>query len=269
MIKARLTQTLLLLSRTWGGARLAGAFLLAWIAGMIAVPIVLWVLGPTALPWTVSATVLLQLTAVLATLWSAWTPAEVARMASIIVVGAWFVEYFGSHTGWLFSVYDYTNLLHPQIGHVPLLVPLAWLMMLPTAWAVSNLLTGRTRGPAFVFTSALAFTAWDLFLDPQMVAWGAWTWAESGGYYGIPWHNFAGWILSASLLTALAQPRPVPVRPLLVIYTVTWVLQTIGLGIFWNAPGPALWGFLGMGVFVILCWQVLIRTQSTPQRLPA
>jgi hypothetical protein len=52
------------------------------------------------------------------------------------------------------------------------LVPLAWLMMLPPAWAVARLVAGGP-GIAFILTAALAFTAWDLFLDPQMVAWGA------------------------------------------------------------------------------------------------
>ena len=42
---------------------------------------------------------------------------------------------------------------------LPLLVPLAWLMMLPPAWAVSQRITGRVSGVAFVAVSALAFTS--------------------------------------------------------------------------------------------------------------
>src|SRR5690606_41755819 len=31
----------------------------------------------------------------------------------------------------------------------------------------------------FILVSALALTVWDLFLDPQMVAWGFWIWERS------------------------------------------------------------------------------------------
>jgi hypothetical protein len=113
----------------------------------------------------------------------------------------------------------------------------------------------RLNPGRFVGVSALAFTAWDLFLDPQMVAWGFWVWAEPGGYFGIPWINFVGWAGSAALLTFLARPLSPSIRPLLVIYTVTWLLQTVGQWLFWPMPGPALCGFVAMGIFVLLAWR--------------
>jgi hypothetical protein len=39
------------------------------------------------------------------------------------------------------------------------------------------------------------------------------------------------------------------------IYTLTWILQVVGLGIFWGQPGPALIGFVAMGAWVILFWK--------------
>jgi putative membrane protein len=135
---------------------------------------------------------------------------------------------------------------------VPLLIPLAWLMMLPPAWAVGSWLSGTDRGLRFVLVSAGAFTAWDLFLDPQMVAWGYWQWATPGGYFGIPWLNFGGWFLSSALITLVARPSALPIKPLLLIYIITWLLQSIGQALFWAMPGPALVGFLVMGSFVLL-----------------
>jgi hypothetical protein len=40
----------------------------------------------------------------------------------------------------------------------------------------------------------------------------------------------------------------------MIIYTLTWAFQAIGLGIFWAQPGPAVVGFLCMGLFVGWSW---------------
>ena len=107
----------------------------------------------------------------------------------------------------------------------------------------------------------LAFTAWDLFLDPQMVGWGYWVWAEPGGYFGIPWINFFGWFVASALITFAVRPQQPPITPLLAIYTITWFLQTVGQALFWNMLGPALVGFVGMGIFVVL--SIRSRTQQS------
>jgi len=258
--RAELTSPGWQMLRHWEVSPLTGALLLAWFMSMVLLPILLWTVGPAALPWMASMTVILQLLCVLAVLANAWPFAELARAAAIVFVGAWLIEWAGSKTGFIFGAYDYTNLFLPQLAGVPLIVPLAWLMMLPPAWAVGQALTRRTDGAAFLIASAVAFTAWDLFLDPQMVAWGAWVWPNGGGYFGIPWHNFAGWIAGALLLTALIRPRTVPVRPLLIVYSLTWALQSIGLGLFWQLPEPALCGFLVMGVLTISAWLKFHRT---------
>lgn len=237
-----------------GLSPLTGGLLLAWAASMVLLPIFLWTVGPSALPWSAGITVILQLLCVVAVLARSWTPAALARTLLTVFAGAWLIEWAGSKTGLIFGEYDYTNLFRPQLAGVPLIVPLAWLMMLPPAWAVAQALTRRTNGVAFLLVSAVAFTAWDLFLDPQMVAWGAWVWQQGGGYFDIPWHNFAGWIAAALLLTVLVRPRSVPVRPLVVVYSLTWALQSIGLGLFWQLPGPALCGFLVMGALMIAAW---------------
>lgn len=240
----------------------ATALLAAWMLSMISVPIAIWTFGTVAIPSAIALTVALQSICVLAILKAQHTWSQVARVATTVVVGAWAIEWTGSQHGYLFGQYDYTNLLAVQVADVPVLIPVAWLMMLPPAWAVGQVLSGRTSGTRFVVLSALAFTAWDLFLDPQMVSWRVWIWREPSGYYGIPWHNFFGWFVAAALLTIAARPSAVPLRPLLLVYTLTWALQTVGLSLFWGMPGPALWGFLAMGTFVILSWREIGRTGS-------
>ena len=88
-----------------------------------------------------------------------------------------------------------------------------------------------------------------------MVGWGFWVWEQPGQYFGIPLSNYLGWILVSTLITLAARPKDLPVGPLALVYVVTWILQTIGQGIFWSQPGPAIVGFFGSGLFVFLAWR--------------
>jgi len=175
---------------------------------------------------------------------------------------SWAAEAIGSRTGFLFGTYSYTDSLQPQILNVPLQVPLGWLMMLPPSWAVAGAITDRIKPrwkfPAFVGLSALAMTAWDLFLDPMMVAWGMWVWDSPGGYFGIPWLNYLGWFVISALITILIRPAKLPIVPLLLIYTTMWLLETLGLGIFWGMPGAAAAGCIVMGSLTILAWRAFV-----------
>jgi len=243
-----------LASSDWrGGTRI---LLFAWIACMIPMPIIQWITGDDGLTAGIVLSVLVQgALAVLFLSQAAGWPRTVTILATVVVT-AWASEAIGARTGIPFGAYHYTDRLQPQLLDVPVLIPLAWLMMLPPAWAVAQRITGRTKGLAFVAASALAFTAWDLFLDPQMVHWGLWAWDQPGQYFGIPLVNFAGWLLVSALITLLARPPSLPTRPLLVVYSLTWLIETVGLILFWGLYGPAAAGFTGMGIFVFLGWRL-------------
>lgn len=233
-----------------------------WLLSLIGVPVWKWIWGTSAETWGVTASVLLQTATVLAILVPAWGTGRTVQTAVIVVTLGWLAEFIGSHTGFPFGRYAYTGRLQPQLGKVPLLIPLAWLMMLPPAWAVAATVTAPGARTLFVLVAALAFTAWDLFLDPQMVMWQMWVWGETGEarngaraphYFGIPWTNFAGWFAVAALVTwAATLPTDVttalPVAPLLLIYGLTWFLESFGQFVFWGLPGSALSGGVGMGL---------------------
>ena len=223
-----------------------------WILEMISVPILKWTGGARAERAGIEVGVLLQVAAVLALLTTAWPLPRVVGAAAVVAALGWLVEFVGSHTGLPFGRYHYTSRLQPQLGGVPLLIPLAWLMMLPPSWAVATLITGGGSCWLIALVAGLAFTAWDLFLDPQMVRWGFWEWEQPGGYFGIPWLNFAGWFLASAVMTAVVGPTALPLAPLFLFYIVTWLLETIGQAVFWGLRGSALVGFLAMGLFVVL-----------------
>lgn len=238
-------------ARLAGFDRLIAVALIIWVLAMISLPIARWIYGDGALPWGISLGVLLQVIAVLVTLLHSWGWRRTLITVTVAISAAWLVEYIGHTTGFPFGGYDYTDRLQPQLGGVPLLIPLAWMMMLPPAWAVAYAITGAVRGWRFVLVSGLAFTAWDLFLDPQMVTWGYWVWETPGLYFGIPLVNFAGWLLASMLLSWLARPPIPPLPPLLLVYAAVWFLQSVGLSLFWQMPGPALFGFVAMGAMLV------------------
>jgi uncharacterized membrane protein len=129
-----------------------------------------------------------------------------ARTVALFVLGAvisWTFEQVGVATGFVYGPYYYTEKLGPKLGHVPLLIPLAWFMMIYPSYVITNLFTeGRPTSaggslPRLVWVSvlsALVMTGWDLPMDPQMVANGNWVWTEGGPYFGVPLRNFAGWL---------------------------------------------------------------------------
>jgi uncharacterized membrane protein len=236
-----------------------GVFTL-WVLAMISVPIQRWTIGDGALPFAISLGVALQALAVFIILSHGWGWKRALAVAALVPLMGWAIEAVGHTTDFPFGAYHYTDLLQPQAAGVPLLIPLAWMMMMPPSWAVAHVITrslnGRRRWIAFVGVTMLAFTAWDLFLDPQMVGWGLWVWDDPSGftYFGIPWSNYAGWLLSVGLITICALPLlkldRLPISPLLQVYALTLVLEFIGLLVFWGLPGPALVGGLGMGAML-------------------
>lgn len=230
---------------------LAWVLFLLWIAFMIAMPHIVGREDAAALALGASVSVLLQAGVVLAMLWPHWGSATTLRALIVVAVLSWGVEALGSATGVPFGSYDYTDRLQPQLFHVPLLIPMAWWMMLGPSWAVARVLVRQPNPFTFALVSGLAITAWDLFLDPQMVAWNFWVWETPGGYFGIPWVNYLGWILTGTVITLAVRPQTLPLAPLLLVYVTTWLLESIGLAFFFQLPGPALVGFLGMGVFVL------------------
>jgi uncharacterized membrane protein len=229
-----------------------------WLLMMIATPVVMWVTGDRYIALISSLTVIAQAIAMVLALFSRWSARRILSTMLILFVLTWGVEFVGSQTGLPFGHYSYTEKLQPQLFGVPLLIPIAWLMMLAPAWStVDGVGPGKpvwVRRVLFAALAGFAMTAWDLYLDPQMTANTMWVWHQDGLYFGIPLLNFFGWWLTSFAVTLILQPSDLPRRRLLVIYTLTWVFQAVGLGIFWGQVGPALAGFAGMSIFVLIGW---------------
>jgi uncharacterized membrane protein len=230
-----------------------------WVLTMVAIPILCWIFGDATLVSMATAGVVMQSLAVWIILWRGNGIRFALWSILLILLLAWMVEFIGSTTGIPFGRYSYTNALQPQLGGVPLVIPLAWMMMLPPAWTIALLvINSRTISPplpvrlARAGVAAIAFTAWDLSLDPQMVSWCFWRWSSPGAFFGIPLVNYLGWLVVSFMFSFFLLPTRLPNRQLLIIYAFTWFLQSFGLAFFWKLPGPAVCGFIGMGG--ILYW---------------
>ena len=165
-------------------------------------------------------------------------------------------EAIGVRTGVPFGRYAYADALGPQVLDVPLIVPLAWVMMSYPCLLLGRRLASRSR-PAVALTGGLTLAAWDLFLDPQMVAAGRWVWADPEpalpGIPGIPVTNFVGWLIVAVLMLAaldltLSRNEDVDTTVPAALLAWTWLGSTIGNAVFFHRPAVAVWGGVAMGV---------------------
>jgi putative membrane protein len=135
-----------------------------------------------------------------------WGPTRTAAASATVGVTTGVVERVGTRTGRPFGRYGYTDALRPQIAHVPVIVPMAWFAMgLPSREAAHAALGRHSTAPRRIVAGSFAMTAWDLFLDPQMVGEGYWRWERVGRYRSIPASNFVGWFLTGLGIMALLE----------------------------------------------------------------
>lgn len=148
----------------------------------------------------------------LAVLGDAWRENRARIVVPFVLVYAISLlsELGGTTFGIPFGAYTYTELLGPKwFDKVPYVIPLSWFMM---AWPAWILATRRLRGAAAVLLGSALLVAWDLVLDPAMSgATSYWVWDEPGGYYGMPWRNLVGWVVTGlALLAVLGKLTPEP-----------------------------------------------------------
>jgi putative membrane protein len=175
-------------------------------------------------------------------------------------------------TGWPFGHYAYTGTLGAEVLGVPVVVPLAWVMMAWPALVVARTLAVRT--PVVIALGAAALTAWDVFLDPQMVAAGHWLWSDPAPGLplipGIPLSNYAGWLLVSAVviavLNAALRPHDGPSAPAATLYLWVYFSSVLAHAAFFGLPGSAVTGGVLMGAVAVPFAVVLWRRRGRPAR---
>ena len=178
-------------------------------------------------------------------------------------------------TGFPFGAYAYSGALGPKLLGVPLIIPLAWTWMAWPAWLAAA--AAARAAAARIALAAAGLAAWDLFLDPQMVAEGYWRWhaADARRCPACPASRsattWAGWV--ALLLMAVLRRRGRAAgdrgrrrdAPMLALYLWTYASSRAGPRGVPRLPASALWGGVGMGA-----WSLPLRAGASqpPSRRP-
>ena len=192
---------------------------------------------------------------------------------AVAFVLAFTAEFAGTSTGYPFGPYSYTQQLGYLIGgRVPFNIPTSWFYMLYASLAIVGRLLparddSRTRW-IWAAAAAVVLTAWDVSMDPAMVATAHWLWhlEDPAGkpawiaflttdfFYGMPITNWLGWLLTgfvvARAMLALVPPSTItrqvsPTSLPLWLYAVNGVLPIA------ICVGRGLWGAVVAGTIAM------------------
>jgi putative membrane protein len=192
--------------------------------------------------------------------------------ATIIALSS---ELLGTNIGIPFGRYHYTEMLGFRIGgDVPYVIPLSWSYMLFCCLAMCGRILRSNRPWTWAIVSGLMLTAWDVPLEVHMTnvnpAHWAWDLAASPGwlpdwalrpvFYGMPLMNWAGWIVTATIIAramlaivpasswrSLVSPGAFPV----ILYAANGVMPIATVARH-GLVGAAVAGTLAMGTVVAL-----------------
>jgi len=182
-------------------------------------------------------------------------------------------ELLGTSSGLPFGPYSYTNQLgYKVLGLVPFNIPTSWFFMLYCSLAIcGRLLPATDDGKSrwwWALIAGLVLTAWDVSMDPAMVASVHWLWhlpplegmplwkniLIGGHFYGMPLTNWLGWLLTGIIVSrvmlSIVPPstwakKVSPSNFPLGLYAVNAVLP---LGI---CVGRGLWGAFALGALAM------------------
>jgi len=160
------------------------------------------------------------------------------------------LEEVGVRSGLVYGAYHYGAKLGPKLGSVPVLIPLAWFMMIYPSWIVARaLLRGVDTSSLFglaaqAMVAAWVMSAWDAVMDPGMAASGNWVWEYGGGYFGVPLRNYFGWLI-------------------------TTLLVFLGAGLLWRGKDKSSEVIDGFAALPIFIYAFYALSYVTPRGIPA
>ncbi len=188
------------------------------------------------------------------------------------------VETFAIFTGLPYGGFQYSDRLGFKLfGITPWTIFFAWSPLILAAFVIAKSLSSR-RFLRIVLIPVL-LVIFDLVLDPGAVYFGFWEFTEKGWYYGVPWTNFAGWLISGLLGAILIEYLVYRIRPLLpvpvqlnesaflTVFFWTFVAVFAGLYI------PAIIGWIVLSIFAAILYKdrysfddmvVLVDETGTP-----
>jgi putative membrane protein len=193
------------------------------------------------------------------------------RLLGLVFGVSLLFESVGVATGLIYGPYHYTHKLGPLfLGLVPILIPVAWFLMSYPSFVIADWLAPSAwkrwqRVLAVAVIGGVAMTAWDLIMDPIMVAGGHWVWDTNGAYFGIPLQNYWGWWLTVFTTFALyllmsgktEKPAEAKFDRLAVLSYLVTALGLVAVSLVSGAGALALIGFFAMMPWVVAAFLCL------------
>lgn len=132
-----------------------------------------------------------------------WRELGPAKSFAFLVIGSLIgggAELLGTTTGFPFGAYEYNEMLGAKFaGHVPYFIPPSWYAISIVSLDLARR-TGAGRWGRIALVAAL-MVLWDVALDPAMnYAFPFWTYGAEGPFFGMPWVNWGGWLLTSALI---------------------------------------------------------------------
>jgi putative membrane protein len=172
--------------------------------------------------------------------------------AIIMALGAFalFIENIAIATGLPYGEFEYGEEIGGKILEVPWTVFFSWSPLVLGAYSLSANLLQRNKpslqnAGMLVALSVVFLLLTDGVLDPGAVQQEFWKYKAGGLYYGVPFSNFIGWIISGAIgagivygLSGKRKEAPVSLISSLVLVLAFWT----SIAIFANLVFPAMLG---------------------------
>jgi uncharacterized membrane protein len=152
---------------------------------------------------------------VFASAWQAMDLRTLRRAVLVIMVGSAVVETIGTLTAVPFGAYTYLGRMGPQLGPLPVAIPVAWWLVVGGFYLTGRRLLPQASARMLCLITALAATGFDWVMEP--FAWqvrGYWVWHEGA----VPVQNYVAWFVLSFILARLAPlhraaPQRLDLRP--------------------------------------------------------
>jgi putative membrane protein len=121
-------------------------------------------------------------------------PSKFVWWSMAVIIAGFPLELAGVKTGVIFGAYEYGKILQPTIMNVPIAIGFAWLGMILSSAALSQLLfPSRLACKPHAMALAIAFlmVIFDFFMEPAAMRLGYWSWRDGA----VPLQNYLAWFV--------------------------------------------------------------------------
>lgn len=194
-------------------------------------------------------------------------------------------ELIGTSTGFPFGHYRYLDGLGYKIsGLVPFTIPLSWYYLGFSAYLIARAglanwqVSEWVKKLSAIAIGSILLTSWDFVLDPAMsqTTLAFWVWEQPGGFFGMPYQNFAGWFGTGCVFMTVAtfiwrlQPMKLPNTQLglpLVMYLGNFAFAMV-MSLAAQIYIPIFLGILTGVIPLLVLYKLAQETESSTEQVP-